>query len=206
MSHAYAHTVRSYALGQLKLLPVLCLFYHKKVTAWFMHLFSELDGNCLCFGAPDPIETWNMKMKFCSCMDLQGWAGIKLPDREQLDKYMLCVCVRLCIRVCNNVFPPVVPVWGCSIGSGQRIMCKPTFALTKLNIKSSHSMIFACVCDPLDNVIHKSACVPIFVWPCTLYSIVHQMLASVLMWRVCWKHVFFNKALTGERHRWVLTS
>lgn len=58
----YAHAVRRYAPGLRQLLPVLCLFYHKKVTAWFMHLFSELDGNCLCFGAPDPIKTGNAKM------------------------------------------------------------------------------------------------------------------------------------------------
>lgn len=29
-----------------------------------------------------PIETWNMKMKFRSWIDLQGWARIKLSDCE----------------------------------------------------------------------------------------------------------------------------
>ncbi len=161
----YAHTARSYALGQLKLLPVLCLLHHKKVTAWFMHLFCELDGNCLCSGAPDrskrEIWKWNSVHELIYRVEQVLKQVFKLPSREQLDKCILsclcphmCVCVVMCIpaacsmcaprsRTCLRLQRPVM------LRRMIRSVCKPTFAYTQTHKMSSHDIawVFACVCS-----------------------------------------------------------
>lgn len=64
VGHAHKCTQQEVApWDNLKLRHVLCLFHRGKVTAWFMHLFGELYGECLCFGALDrskhEIWKWN---------------------------------------------------------------------------------------------------------------------------------------------------
>lgn len=121
------------------------------------------------------IETWNMKMKFCSWIDLQGWAGIKLPDREQLDKYNT-----LCLSQSNVL----------------------EFALShhfKENERGSQHLqsCVPCLWSPLGKDIKKSACLHIFVW-LSAHTLLHVSIwCQHQSWHdsaLCLRHVFFNMA------------
>lgn len=73
---AHAHIVRSCALGQQNAtacpLLVPLLKGHGVIYAPVLWVRWEL----FVLWGTWPIEMWNMKMKFCSWIDLQGWAGI----------------------------------------------------------------------------------------------------------------------------------
>lgn len=165
----------SYAQGQLKLLFVLCLFRHKKVTAWFMHLFCELDGNCLCFGAPDgskhEIWKWNSVHELIYKVEqvLSCWIGSSWINTT------LCVWVG---RTCLSLPCPVV--------------------LRKMSVEANickHCV--PCLWSPLGKDIKKSACLDIFVW-LSAHTLLH---VSIWCWHQSWhdsalclRHVFFNMA------------
>lgn len=162
-THTHTHAVRSYALGQLKLLLVLCLFHHKKVTAWFMHLFCELDGNCLCFGAPggSKHEIWKLNSvheliykveQVLSCRIGSSWINTTL-----------CVWVG---RMCSSLPCPII----------LRRMS------VEANICKHHT---PCLWSPLGKDIMKKCMITrICVAVCSRFSPrLRLMPASVLTWQ-----------------------
>lgn len=177
----------SYALGQLKLLFVLCLFRHKKVNAWFMHLFCELDGNCLCFGAPDgskhEIWKWNSVHELIykveqvlSCRIGSSWINTTL-----------CVWVS---QTCLSLPCPII--------------------LRKMSVEANICKHACHVCG--HHWVKTSRKVHVYTYLCgcllTLYSMSPSdaSISPDTTAHCVWDMYSLTWQLTGERHRWVSTS
>lgn len=78
-----------------------------------------------------PIKTWNMKIKFCSWIDLQGWADIMAPTGESLDKYFVFG------SICRGVYDFV---WG-GKGTAKRSQRCPLLYSSQLVSTSSLGQI-----------------------------------------------------------------
>lgn len=85
---AEMHPVRGSAVGQLKAAACPLLVPPQKGHCMIYAPVWWAGWRVFVLWGTWPIKTWNMKMKFCSWIDLQGWAGTYVPDGEWRDKYV----------------------------------------------------------------------------------------------------------------------